>query len=253
MNLNTITNDRYSTPLSYAAEAAGNPKGGDFASQMPANACDRLELSAEGLKRQENGQDIYATSGTDSLKITKSRNSNTYVIHFTNSAQVSRIIQQGYLTVNGIRIDLTDDVKDQLKKTDKQTCADRENALALFMAMQNAQAAREQGESYKEAAIYEAKMMEIARRIARGGKVPSSDEKKLIEYNPEMYQMAKMSSILAKKHKKYKSMFDEEEEQGAKEEQENSLDTEVQKSYETQMTISMEGTPAITEISEAAV
>lgn len=58
-----------------------------------------------------------------------------------------------------------------------------------------------------------AKLMEIARRIARGDKVPAKDEKKLMEFSPELYQIAKAAAMLHanKKHKKHKSMFDDEE------------------------------------------
>ena len=51
--------------------------------------------------------------------------------------------------------------------------------------------------------------IEIARRIAKGGKVPASDEQKLLEMDPDMYQMAKQQALMARHHKKYKdSLFD---------------------------------------------
>lgn len=61
--------------------------------------------------------------------------------------------------------------------------------------------------------------MEIARRIARGDKVPLKDEKKLMEYSSELYQMAKMSAMIneGKKHKKHKSLFEDEEDNDMRE------------------------------------
>lgn len=58
-----------------------------------------------------------------------------------------------------------------------------------------------------------AKLMEIARRISKGDKVPAKDEKKLMEFSPELYQAAKAAAMLHanEKHKKHKSMFDDEE------------------------------------------
>ena len=57
------------------------------------------------------------------------------------------------------------------------------------------------------------KIMEIARRIARGDQVPQKDEKKLMEYSAELYKMAKSAAMLnlLKKRKKHKSLFDEDE------------------------------------------
>lgn len=57
------------------------------------------------------------------------------------------------------------------------------------------------------------KLMEIARRIAKGDKVPAKDEQKLMEYSNDLYQAAKMSAMLNrnKKPKKHKTLFEEEE------------------------------------------
>lgn len=64
------------------------------------------------------------------------------------------------------------------------------------------------------------KIMEIARRIARGDRVPDKDEKKLMEYSAELYQMAKSAAMLSRlrKRKKHKSLYDDEEEGGTMEE-----------------------------------
>ena len=57
------------------------------------------------------------------------------------------------------------------------------------------------------------KVLKIARRIARGDKVPAYDEKKLMEYSMDLYQMAKSSAMLHtnKKQKKYKSLYKDED------------------------------------------
>lgn len=57
------------------------------------------------------------------------------------------------------------------------------------------------------------KVMKIARRIARGDKVPGYDERKLMEYSRELYQMAKASAMLkrTRKPKKYKSLYKDED------------------------------------------
>jgi hypothetical protein len=55
--------------------------------------------------------------------------------------------------------------------------------------------------------------MEIARRISKGDKVPASDEQKLMEFNMEIYQMAKNMAVMNanKKHKEWDSLWDDEE------------------------------------------
>ncbi len=57
------------------------------------------------------------------------------------------------------------------------------------------------------------KILEIARRISRGDKVPPTDEKKLIEYSSELYQTSKAAAALHKneKQKEHDALFDEEE------------------------------------------
>ena len=63
-------------------------------------------------------------------------------------------------------------------------------------------------------AIRVAKVMEVARRLMKGDIVPSTDEKKLMEYNDKLYQMAKNMGEMAKveKRKKHKSLWEDEEE-----------------------------------------
>lgn len=76
----------------------------------------------------------------------------------------------------------------------------------------NAVSSEQQGEAMAE--YYEdlGKIMEVARRIMNGGIVPASDEKKLMEYSPELYQAAKNIGMLAKKREEYDTLWDEEEE-----------------------------------------
>lgn len=73
-----------------------------------------------------------------------------------------------------------------------------------------------------------AKIMEIARRISNGDKVPAYDEKKLMEYSAEMYQMAKAAALLHQKgkRKEYDSLYDEEEEGSGKAEKLRELEGE---------------------------
>lgn len=57
------------------------------------------------------------------------------------------------------------------------------------------------------------KIMEVARRMCKGDKVPPSDERKLAEYDGKLYQMAKNAQMMAqvKKRKEHKSLWEDEE------------------------------------------
>lgn len=73
---------------------------------------------------------------------------------------------------------------------------------------------RESSKNQSERDMELAKVLTVARRIARGDKVPAKDEKKLMEYNFKLYMMSKNAAMMstAKKRKKYKSLWKEDEE-----------------------------------------
>lgn len=77
----------------------------------------------------------------------------------------------------------------------------------------DAEAARQQCEAAAKALEDMAKILEIARRISSGGKVPSADEKMLMDYSHELYMAAKSMAFLnaQKERKEYDSLVEEEE------------------------------------------
>ena len=78
----------------------------------------------------------------------------------------------------------------------------------------NALSAKQQGEAMEEYNQDLMKIMEVARRLMKGGIVPPKDEKRLMEYSMELYQAAKNMGSLAKMKEKeeYDSLWKEEEE-----------------------------------------
>ena len=98
------------------------------------------------------------------------------------------------------------------KETEYQEYLDR--LAQQYCAYWNATVADQQADAAAEYAEDVAKMMEVDRRIMKGGIVPAQDEKKLMEYSFEMYQTAKNIGSLAQREKKekYKSLWKEEEE-----------------------------------------
>ena len=85
--------------------------------------------------------------------------------------------------------------------------------LEQWTVTSNMISAEQQGEAVEEYVEDLGKIMEVARRLMNGGIVPPSDEKKLMEYNMEMYQVAINMGALAKQKEKekYDSLWDEEE------------------------------------------
>lgn len=81
-------------------------------------------------------------------------------------------------------------------------------------AVWNMEVGKQQSDAMAESAKEQAKVMEVARRIMHGDKVPAKDEKKLMEYDYKLYSMAKNAAAmleLQKKRKEHKSLWDDEE------------------------------------------
>ena len=89
-----------------------------------------------------------------------------------------------------------------------------EKLMEQWSATANMVSAEQQGEAMEEYTEELGKIMEVARRIMKGGVVPPNDEKKLMEFSMEMYQAAKNMGALAKQkeQEEHDSLWDEEEE-----------------------------------------
>ena len=87
----------------------------------------------------------------------------------------------------------------------------------LIMQMEST---KQQSETSQESTIEVSKLMEVARRIASGAKVPYKDERKLMEYNPKLYEAVKNAAALhnmtARKRKKYDSLWEDDDERKTK-------------------------------------
>lgn len=78
----------------------------------------------------------------------------------------------------------------------------------------NMYAADQQADAMAETAKEQSKIMEVARRIMHGDKVPAKDEKKLMEYDYKLYAMAKNAAAMLKyqkDRKEHKSLWEDEE------------------------------------------
>lgn len=103
-----------------------------------------------------------------------------------------------------------DELSGQIKDNEKTLDDLIEQEVGIF----NSIVAEQQGDAWKEYGEEMAKCLEIARRISRGDHVPAQDEKKLMDFNMEIYQMAKEMAAMNMegKHKEWESLWGEEEE-----------------------------------------
>lgn len=67
---------------------------------------------------------------------------------------------------------------------------------------------KENAEAEKEGFEDLRKIMEVVRRMTKGDTVPSSDEKKVMEYDKDMYQMAKSAQMIARMRNQNKEKHD---------------------------------------------
>ena len=88
--------------------------------------------------------------------------------------------------------------------------------MQQHMLLYSAEASKQQGDAMEEHTEDLIKIMEVARRIGRGDKVPAYDEQKLMEYSMELYMAAKNMAMLSelqdKDKEKHKSLWNDDEE-----------------------------------------
>lgn len=83
-----------------------------------------------------------------------------------------------------------------------------------YCAYWNATVAEQQADAAKEYGAEMGKLLEVARRIMKGAIVPAADEKKLMEFDSDLYQTAKSIGAMVRRQKKekYDSLWGDEEE-----------------------------------------
>ncbi len=255
MNINPVINSGHNrTNTMYRQKALDRYKE---TYKSVSQKMDSLEISSEAYELQNSNEKISATSGKDTLGITKGDKENTFVIHFSDSAMVSRAISRGYITVNGVDIELSDEVKKQLANVNKQAQADREKAYNEYIMQHELAVAKQQSEALSKAYGDMSEAFEIVAKISKGGKVSSQEAKKLMETNPGLYAMAMVAAAMSEK-RAAQSEIESINEEGA----ENISNETAQgvswsdfewKSYETQMTVLMEKTPVIEGVAEGEI
>ena len=126
---------------------------------------------------------ITATSGKDVLGITKGDKENSYIVHFSDSAMVSRAVARGYVTVNGVDVELTEDTKRQLLKVDKEANAAREKAYQDYVMQYEMAVAKQQSEAWRKALDGVPDSLRMLLEINNTENVPEYSEKQKKQYS----------------------------------------------------------------------
>lgn len=105
--------------------------------------------------------------------------------------------------VNFDRVELSKELS-AIESEYEQTKGVMEKLSLMDANIQNAEAARQQSEAIAEYAETMMKILELFRRIAKGDQVPPADEKKLMEYDPKMYMLAKNMALMNQNGEKEK-------------------------------------------------
>lgn len=107
---------------------------------------------------------------------------------------------------------------DALSELIEQNEENRDRIINMEVGIANVESSRQQADAMKKYGEDMAKCLEIARRISEGDTVPPQDEKKLMDFNREVYMAAKSMAVMnqQKKHKEYDSLWGEEEKEEKK-------------------------------------
>lgn len=116
-----------------------------------------------------------------------------------------------------------EDVLVLTEKASKQLVKDREEHNTILLLKAEMAAQKTQDAANEKIAKDNAKIMAVYRAMANGDIVPASDERKLQEYDKDLYQAAKMAQSMARlrakqaERRKHASQWDEKEEQAHEE------------------------------------
>lgn len=167
----------------------------------------------------------------------------------TNAADMGKAIATGTLKVDGVSVELSDEALQALYDAREKFYADRDAETERYVAEFNSYVAKQQGEAYQDMSEDMAKAFATARRIANGDIVPAIDEQKLLEFNEDLYRVAKAAAMMhqMEEHRKDKSLYGDEEE---REYTDPEAETTPAQKYAVEVEVDLGDVPAVETISE---
>ena len=158
--------------------------------QNAVNQDDNIELS-DTAKAFLNKSEAKET--TQWLDVTKQGNGK-YKISFDSTAIISRVLQQGYMMIDGHQVTLDEKQLKQLRNAGLAMQKDREAVHNRMTLEHDLAVSRQQSDAWKK----QAQSQNRATRMMKGRKVSQDDEKELAQMFPELYRLAKVAAAMEK-------------------------------------------------------
>ncbi len=133
-------------------------------------------------------------------------------ILMTGMGDVLNAIQKGKISIDGDTFEISEEARTAMQEAFDKAMADQAKVNEMNAALHDSVWAEQTGDAEKKMMDDEAKVLEIARRIGKGGIVPAKDEAFLIEKSPDLYKMAKLQALMAKEYERHKSLLEENDE-----------------------------------------
>lgn len=108
---------------------------------------------------------------------------------------------------------LSDEAKAALDKLGRQVEKQNDLSGQIYYMKTELENSKKAAEAQADEATHKLKMLEIARRLQHGDKVPPEDERALMEYDDKLYQVSKQIGLMKEleERKEYDSLLDDDE------------------------------------------
>ena len=155
--------------------------------QNVVNQDDNIEVSdtAEAFLKKSETKET-----TQWLDVTKQGNGK-YKISFDSTAIISRLLQQGYMMIDGHQVTFDEKQLKQFRNAGLAMQKDREAVHNRMTLEHELAVSRQQFGAWKKQAQSQNRAMNTATSMMKGQKVSQDDEKELAQMFPELYRLAK--------------------------------------------------------------
>lgn len=195
-------------------------------------------------------EQIFASSGKDILEVRPTNKENVYAVLFDNSVMVNRAISRGYIVVNGKTVQLSNDEKERLLRTEKAATSMRLKSFLDVGYAHDIEVTKQEMDTLNDFQKKLGRALETANKYAKGERVSPSELKELMETCPDLYKMAMVMRMMEKDRDDRPKPETKDDTDNEEEIESVSWDDFEWKGYETEMEVDLSGDePVIGEIS----
>ncbi len=145
-----LSNNQAMTELQRKASAWQDGLRGKTPDSSGNGKSDSVEISADAYNKLK-ASEMSASSGRDSLSISKGNKEGEFSVGLSDSAAVNRAVRRGYIEVNGERLKLDDATKREMLSVNKRAQADRAKAFNQYVTKHENAVAEQQAEALRQA------------------------------------------------------------------------------------------------------